>query len=152
MTCTSDTMFSQIRGGDIMKAGPISRMSPRTVAVSSGKLTVNPARIALATPTICSPIHASGRNETYSSPGAMGSTPHSCSAMARRFACESMASLGTLVVPEVVQSSAMSSGRMSASPWTKSPENLSCNLSPSPSTSPKAIKPGASYSYMPRES
>ena len=144
MTCTSDTMFSQIRGGDIMKAGPISRMSLRTVAVSSGKLTVKPASSALATPTICSPIHASGRNETYSSPGAMGSTPHSCSAMAMRFACESMASLGTLVVPEVVQSSAMSPDSISARRRTNSPRNLARNLSPSSSTSSKAIKPGDS--------
>ena len=152
MTCTSDTMFSHMRGGDIMKAGPISRMSLRTVAVSSGKLTVKPASIALATPTICSPIHARGRNETNSSPGSIGSTPQSWAAIARRLACDSIASLGTLVVPEVVQSSAMSSGRTSASLLSNSMGNLSRNLSPRPSTSSNAIKPGASYPYIPRGS
>ena len=115
MTCTSETMFSQIRGGDIRKAGPISRVSLRAVAVSSGKFTVNPASNPLATATICSPIHASGRNDTNSSSACIASTLSSCDAMASRFSCESMASFATLVVPEVVQSSAMSPGWTAAS-------------------------------------
>ena len=110
MTCTSETMFSQIRGGDMRKAGPISRMSLRAVAVSSGKLTVNPTRSPLATATICSPIQASGRNDTNSSPGFIASTVRNWDAITIRFSCESIASLGMLVVPEVVHSSAVSAG------------------------------------------
>ena len=144
MTCTSETMFSQIRGGDIRNAGPISRVSWRAVAVSSGKFTVNPASRPLATPTICSPIHASGRNDTNSSSGYIVSTLCSCDAMASRFACESIASFGTLVVPDVVESSATSPGRVPANRRSNSPGNLPWSASPSASTSSKEIRPGAS--------
>ena len=144
MTCTSDTMFSQIRGGDIRNAGPISRVSWRAVAVSSGKFTVNPASRPLATPTICSPIHASGRNDTNSSSGYIASTLCSCDAMASRFACESIASFGTLVVPEVVQSRAVSPGRIPANRRSNSPGDPAWSASPSASTSSKDLRPGAS--------
>ena len=89
---------------------------------------MKPASSALATPTICSPIQARGRKETNSSPGRIGSTSTSCAAMARRFAWDSIASFGTLVVPEVVQRSAVSPDRIAASRLTNSMGNLSNNL------------------------
>ena len=66
-TCTVEFMFSHTRGGANILCGPISRMSSMTVFGSSGKLMVNPTRRLIVTDTICSPIHASGRNDTNSS-------------------------------------------------------------------------------------
>ncbi len=63
-TCTSDSIDSQMRGGENMTFGPISRRSVFCVALSSGKDSVSPRLIPQATASICSPIHAKGRKDT----------------------------------------------------------------------------------------
>ncbi len=130
-------MFSQMRGGDTTAWGPISRRFSRTVPVLSGKFTVKPTVSAHETETMCSPIHASGRNDTKSSSGRTGSTSCICAAIDRRLRWLSSASLGRLVVPEVVQSRAVASGSSSATPRSKRPGSPSCNARPRPSTSEK---------------
>ena len=66
-------MFSQMRGGENIMCGPISRMSCCTVSGSSGKFMVKPTSMPQAAPIICSPIHARGRKETNSSSLCIGS-------------------------------------------------------------------------------
>ena len=51
------------------------------VSTDSGKLTVTPVASATPKEFICSPIHAKGRNETYSSPSCSGSTLESWTPM-----------------------------------------------------------------------
>ena len=93
-----------------MKCGPISRESAVAVSGSSGKLTQNPKSRAEATAIICSPIQASGRKETNSSPADLGSYLPRLWAMDNRFRWDSTASLGRPVVPEVVAMRHGSSG------------------------------------------
>jgi len=57
-----------------MKWGPISMRSVMAVSTDSGKLTVTPVAIATPKEFICSPIHAKGRNERYSSVSTSPST------------------------------------------------------------------------------
>ncbi len=100
-TCTVEVMFSHTRGGANMMCGPISRMSSITVDGSSGKLMVKPMVSPLDMHIICSPIHASGRKETNSSPGSLASTWLRLPAMVSRLRKLSIAPLGKPVVPEV---------------------------------------------------
>ena len=100
-TCTVEVRFSQMRGGANITWGPISRMFSITVSGCSGKFTVKPTASAEESDIICSPIQASGRKETNSSSGSLGSTELSESAMESRFRKESIAPLGNPVVPEV---------------------------------------------------
>ena len=100
-TWYSEHIVSQKRGGPIMTWGPISRMSSRTVAGSSGKFTVAPACSAMATLSSCSPTHEYGRNETMSSVSSTRSTCVMPAAMASRLRWLSIAAFGAAVVPEV---------------------------------------------------
>ena len=63
-TWTSESIDSQMRGGENMTLGPISRRSLFCVEESSGKERVRPFDSPQATASICSPIHAKGRKET----------------------------------------------------------------------------------------
>ena len=63
-TWTSESIDSQIRGGENITSGPISRRSLRWVEASSGKERVRPRESPIATASICSPIQAKGRKET----------------------------------------------------------------------------------------
>ena len=139
-TRTLAAMFSQTLGGEKMRCGPISRMFSCTVSGSSGKLTQNPNKRADDTAIICSPIQARGRKETNSSVSRLGSACPRFQAMDRRFLCESMASLGRPVEPEVVAMSAVSSGETSSiqvsNSWARS--------WPRARTSSKDLRPGAS--------
>ena len=100
-TWYSEHIVSQKRGGAIRTCGPISRRSSRTVAGSSGKFTVAPARSAMATLRFCSPIQANGRNETISSVSRTGSTRVTLVAVARRLRWLIIAAFAVPVVPEV---------------------------------------------------
>ena len=100
-TWTVEVMFSQIRGGENMMVGPISRMFSCTVSGFSGKFTVNPVSRALDRHIICSPIQASGRKETNSSFSNLSSTSIRFAAMLRKLRNDSIAPLGKPVVPEV---------------------------------------------------
>ena len=84
-----------------MTCGPISRVSSASVSGDSGKLTVKPRASAEESDIICSPIQASGRKETNSSSGRLGSTSWRLSAIPSRLRKDSMAPLGKPVVPEV---------------------------------------------------
>src|SRR5699024_2295407 len=110
LTCTSVSIDSQIRGGANIKSGPISRISAFCVDASSGKETVSPCANPHATASICSPIHANGRSETYRSLFVIGSASAKCSAIDSKFLWDSSANLGFDVVPEVVQITAVSVG------------------------------------------
>jgi hypothetical protein len=109
-TCTSESIDSQIRGGLNITCGPMSRMSLRWVDASSGKESVIPRDRPQATAIICSPIQASGRKETKRSLGPSGSIEVRLSAIDSRLRWVSCPSFGREVVPEVVQTTAMSSG------------------------------------------
>ena len=138
-TCTVAARFSHTRGGEKMRCGPISRMSCCTVSGSSGKFTVKPKSSAEATAIICSPIQARGRKDTNSSPGRLGSAWPRFQAMESMLRCESMASLGRPVVPEVVAMRQGSSGRTSATQAANSP----ARARPMSRTASKLASPGS---------
>ncbi len=100
-TWTVEVRLSQTRGGANITFGPISRMSSVTVSGSSGKFTVKPFASAADRLIICSPIQASGRNDTNSSSLRLGSTSSSASAIASRLRKVSIAPFGWPVVPDV---------------------------------------------------
>ena len=139
-TRTLAAMFSQTRGGEKMRCGPISRMFSCTVSGSSGKLTQNPKSRAEDTAIICSPIQARGRKDTNSSVSRLGSERPRFQAMDRRFLWDSMASLGRPVEPDVVAMRAVSSGETSATQASNSP----ARSWPRARTSSKLFRPGAS--------
>jgi len=136
--------FSQTRGGEKMTCGPISRMSLWTVSGSSGKFTQKPNSRAEATAIICSPIQARGRKETNSSLARLGSTRPRLAAMARRLRCESTASLGRPVVPEVVATRQGSSGDNSLTISEKKKRASGTDSRPRRRTSEKDRSPGSS--------
>lgn len=139
-TLTLAAMFSQTRGGEKMRCGPISRMFSCTVSGSSGKLTQKPNSRAEDTAIICSPIQARGRKDTNSSLARLGSDKPRFQAMDRRFLCESMASLGRPVDPEVVAMRAVSSGCTSWIHFSNSP----ARSRPMSLISSKDFRPGSS--------
>jgi len=137
-TCTIERRLSQIRGGLNMTRGPTSRMSARTVAASSGKLSVKPACRPHAMETICSPIQASGRKLTYSSSRPMGSTDIRLDPIQSRFSWLSIASFGFPVVPDVVQRMAVSLARPAATSASSQPGRSTSSSAPRRSSSSNA--------------
>ena len=141
-TWTWETRLSQMRGGENMVWGPISRMFSWTVSGSSGKFTVKPTSRPQETDIICSPIQARGRKLTKSSVGCMGSTSMRLRAMLIRLLWVSMASLGLPVVPEVVLRMARSLALPRATASWNQPGCACSNSRPRASTSGKCMRAG----------
>jgi len=137
-----DARSSQNRDDETMTSGPISRKSASIVSAVSGKFIVSPPMSVMPTPQIWSTIQAGGVMESQFDPMPMGVASIHLRAMAVKFRCESIASFGRPVVPEVWIMTATSSGRPRQSSDGKSWGFSRSRASPRSSSSRKLTSQG----------